>query len=125
MNLLIDTHILLWQLDGDPRFRKQWREILEDTEREVFVSEITLWEIAIKARAGRLQVKLADVERAVDRLGYRWLALTRTHLRKLMTLPVIHRDPFDHLLLAQAVSEELLLLTHDDEMARYGVATFS
>lgn len=125
MNLLIDTHILLWQLDGDPRFRKRWREILEDTEREVFVSEITLWEIAIKARNGRLEVKLADVERAVDRLGYRWLALTRTHLRKLMTLPVIHRDPFDHLLLAQAASEALLLLTNDDEMTRYGVATFT
>ena len=125
MNLLVDTHILLWQLHDDPRFRKRWREILEDTEREVFVSEVSLWEIAIKVRAGRLEVKLSDVERAVDRLGYLWLALTRTHLRTLMTLPVIHRDPYDHLLLAQADSEGLLLLTHDDEMTRYGVATFT
>jgi PIN domain nuclease of toxin-antitoxin system len=125
LNLLIDTHILLWQLHDDPRFRKRWREILDDTEREVFVSEVSLWEIAIKVRAGRLDVKLSDVERAVDRLGYRWLALTRGHLRKLMTLPVIHRDPYDHLLLAQADSEELLLLTQDEEMSRYGVATFT
>jgi PIN domain nuclease of toxin-antitoxin system len=124
LNLLIDTHILLWQLHDDPRFRKRWREILDDTEREVFVSEVSLWEIAIKVRAGRLDVKLSDVERAVDRLGYRWLALTRAHLRRLMTLPVIHRDPYDHLLLAQADSEDLLLLTQDEEMSRYGVATF-
>jgi PIN domain nuclease of toxin-antitoxin system len=124
LNLLIDTHILLWQLHDDPRFRKRWREILDDTEREVFVSEVSLWEIAIKVRAGRLDVKLSDVERAVDRLGYRWLVLTRAHLRRLMTLPVIHRDPYDHLLLAQADSEDLLLLTQDEEMSRYGVATF-
>jgi PIN domain nuclease of toxin-antitoxin system len=125
LNLLLDTHILLWQLHDDPRFRERWREILEDTEREVFVSEVSLWEIAIKVRTGRLELKLSDVERAVDRLGYRWLPLARSHLRKLMTLPVIHRDPYDHLLLAQADSEGLLLLTQDEEMTRYGVATFT
>jgi PIN domain nuclease of toxin-antitoxin system len=125
LNILIDTHILLWQMQGDPRFRSRWRDILDDIECDVFVSEVSLWEIAIKVRTGRLELKLSDVEREVDHLGYRWLSLTRTHLRKLMTLPVIHRDPYDHLLLAQAASEDLQLLTHDDEMTRYGVPTLS
>jgi PIN domain nuclease of toxin-antitoxin system len=112
--LLLDTHLVLWWLSDDPRLPAPVVEQAQAAEAEVFVSQASLWEMAIKVSIGRLQV--------VPLQGFRWLPIRNTHLLAVAALACDgdHRDPFDRLLVCQSRTEPMLLLTADRQLARYG-----
>jgi PIN domain nuclease of toxin-antitoxin system len=120
--LLLDTHLVLWWLNGDPRLPQPVVERVQTTEAEVFVSQASLWEMAIKVSIGRLRVDLPELERQVPLQGFRWLPIRTTHLLAVAELESDgdHRDPFDRLLVCQSRTEPMLLLTVDRQLRRYG-----
>jgi PIN domain nuclease of toxin-antitoxin system len=119
---LLDTHLLLWWLAGDPQLPPEVVERVRAAEAEVFVSQASLWEMAIKVSIGRLRVDLAELERQVPRQGFRWLPIRNAHLLAVATLESDgdHRDPFDRLLVCQSRMEPLLLLTVDSQLRPHG-----
>ncbi len=120
--LLLDTHLVLWWLSGDPRLPNQAMERLQDSEAEVYVSQASLWEMAIKCSRGRLRVNLPELERQVPLQGFRWLPIRNPHLLAVAELANEgeHRDPFDRLLVCQSRVEPMLLLSVDTQLRRYG-----
>lgn len=122
MRLLLDTHILLWALTDDARLPERARELLLDSRNEVFFSAASVWEIAIKRSLRREAISISAEEavRFFRAAGYKELAVSATHAAKVETLAPIHADPFDRLLVAQAMTEPMLLITHDRTIASYG-----
>ena len=120
--LLLDTHLVLWWLNGDPRLPQPVMERVQAEQAEVFVSQASLWEMAIKASIGRLQVDLPELERQVPLQGFRWLPISNAHLLAVADLETdgVHRDPFDRLLVCQSRVEPMLLLTLDTQLRSYG-----
>ncbi|KWH52897.1 type II toxin-antitoxin system VapC family toxin [Burkholderia anthina] len=119
MRLLFDTHIFLWMVANNPKLSMRARSLIDSAE-EVFISSASIWEVAIKAGKGKLDV---DVDRLVDKLRasrYRELPVRATHGVAVRHLPPHHGDPFDRLLVAQAWCEPLLLVTADSHLAQYG-----
>ena len=120
MNVLLDTHILLWWLADDRRLKKPARDILADARTQVCVSVVSFWEIVIKTASGRLAVNVQDVLGAVSNGGYSILPIHARHVLALTELPQHHDDPFDRMLVAQAAADSMRLLTHDHRIAPYG-----
>ncbi len=120
--LLLDTHLLLLWLSDDPRLPQAAVKRVQAPETEVFVSQASLWEMAIKVSIGRLQVDLAALEQQVPLQGFRWLPISNAHLLALGDLETdgVHRDPFDRLLVCQSRLEPMLLLTVDSQLRSYG-----
>jgi PIN domain nuclease of toxin-antitoxin system len=120
--LLLDTHLLLWWLNGDARLPQAVIERVQAPQAEIFISQASLWEMAIKVSIGRLQVDLQELERQVPLQGFRWLPISNVHLLAVADLESdgVHRDPFDRLLVCQSRVEPMLLLTADDQMRHYG-----
>jgi len=121
MNVLLDTHALLWWLMDSDRLGPEARELIADPAHDILVSVVSLWEIALKIRIGKLEGNLDQILKAVERDGLTWLAVEAAHLRSLMALPQHHRDPFDHLLIAQAIAEDALFLSEDGHVGPYPV----
>jgi len=123
MKFLIDTHILLWAAYESTKLSIAARDIMEDEGNELFYSAASLWEIAIKNGLGRedFQVNLPLFRRGLLDNGYRELSITSSHAIAVATLPQIHEDPFDRMLLAQALHEGITLLTSDGNLMRYSV----
>ena len=119
MKVLLDTNVLLWWLSDAPRLDAQARAMIADPAHEVLVSVASLWEIVIKVRIGKLEADIAAVEETLDRQDFRRLAISPDHLKALAALPTHHRDPFDHLLIAQAIGEDATFLTGDRQAALY------
>ena len=119
MNLLLDSHILLWYADGDERLSPT-AVLSMQTAKDLWFSAVSVWELSMKMHAGKLPAR--DVEAIAEKLGCTLLPMTASHATGVLKLPRIHRDPFDHMLLAQAKAEGLTLMTHDEILARYGVA---
>jgi PIN domain nuclease of toxin-antitoxin system len=117
--LLLDTHVVLWWLTDDPTLSEEVKIRLDD-EPDVSVSSATLWEVAIKQSIG----ELAEPEDLTDRIaqsGFRQLAISFEHAIAAGRLPLLHRDPFDRLLVAQARCDGLTLVTRDPQVQRYDV----
>ncbi len=125
MKLLLDTHALLWWLSDDDRIGPQARALIADPGNDVLVSVVSLWEIVVKVRVGKLEADIREIEGACDRSGLISIAVRLDHLRVLATLPMHHRDPFDHLLIAQAITEDATFVTDDRHVARYPVRAVS
>ena len=122
MRLLLDTHAFLWWCTDDPRLGETERRAIRDGANEVLLSAASVWEMAIKQALGRLRVPQAPSS-AVERLGIGRLAVAFEHAEAALSLPPVHRDPFDRLLVAQARMEGLTLVTHDPAIRSYpGVA---
>lgn len=122
MRLLVDTHVLVWIAAAPERLPAPVRERIESLDNEVLFSAASIWELAIKHQMGRVALDMvpgALAEEAVRR-GFEELAVTSAHAAGVGRLPLHHRDPFDRLLLAQAVHEPARLLTADRTLARYG-----
>lgn len=117
MRLLLDTHAVLWLLAGDERLRPAL-PILAQAE-SVHVSAASWWELAIKISLGRLHYSLADIRAGAAASGLLELPVTGPHSEALLRLPAHHKDPFDRMLVAQAMSEPMLLLTHDARVSKY------
>lgn len=121
MKILVDTHLLLWSTVEPDRLPESARLLLEDLSNELDFSSASIWEIAIKAAKPRSNIT-ADARAVRDRLieiGYRELPITSEHTIAAAAFPTIHKDPFDRLLLSEAVSENLVLMTSDSKPAQY------
>jgi PIN domain nuclease of toxin-antitoxin system len=119
-NLLLDTHVFLGWCGGDPGLRGPARTAIAAPEILVYVSIASAWEIAIKEGLGRLRTP-APVEEALRANGFSELPITLAHARRAGTLPHHHRDPFDRMLIAQALIEGLVQVTRDRHAAAYGI----
>ena len=119
MSLLLDTHVLLWWSSGDKRLGPRSSRAIEDAGDDVHVSAISAWEVAIKKALGRLDVP--DMRTLLSVQGFRELPFTVAHGMRAGALPPIHRDPFDRALVAQAVAQDLTLVTADPALAQYDV----
>ncbi len=118
MNLLLDTHVLLWWLDDDPTLSKAARQVISDGHNTAFVSVAALWEIRIKEALGKLNLP-DDFEQVLQREPFLVLDVKARHVHALRQLPMLHRDPFDRLLITQAQTERLTLVTRDSAILRY------
>ncbi|MGF9759475.1 type II toxin-antitoxin system VapC family toxin [Microvirga sp. 0TCS3.31] len=122
MRILLDTHALLWWLAGDPRIERQAQDLIADPANDILVSSASLWEIVVRVRLGKLEADIRDIIAAIDAQGFETLEIRPEHLEDLVRLPMHHRDPFDHLLIAQAIAEGLTLLSEDQHVSAYPVA---
>ena len=118
MRLLLDTHIFLWAVAGNPLLRATTRRLIESAD-EVYVSAASLWEVAIKARLGKIEVDPDELVAAIEPSGFIELPVRASHAAAVARLAMHHTDPFDRLLVAQAVAEPLKLVTADAALARY------
>ncbi len=121
MKLLLDTHTLLWWLSDDSRLGSRTRMLIADPGNDILVSVATFWEIVVKVRVGKLEADIEAILTACAADGFATLDVRPSHLRMLVTLPMHHKDPFDHLLIAQAITEEATFLSLDRYMASYAV----
>lgn len=121
MKLLLDTHLLLWAAGGSDQMPAVARSLIVQPENELFFSAASLWEIAIKLGLGRadLHVDARVMRRGLYDNGYNELPITSEHAVAIDFLPPIHKDPFDRILIAQAMIEGITLLTADSLVARY------
>lgn len=124
MNLLLDTHVALWAITDSPKLSKKARELIESPKSSVWISAATVWEIAIKHGLGRgdMPVSSQDALRYFQESGYRFLPVEPEHAAAVEDLPTHHGDPFDRILVAQAIVEPMRLITHDPVVARYSDA---
>jgi len=122
LRLLLDTHAFLWWRGDDARLGAPERDAIRDGQNDVFLSAATIWEIAIKHALGRLQIP-EPASATARRLGFEPLPISFAHAEAIALLPPLHRDPFDRMLVAQARTEGLTLVTHDPGIRAYpGVA---
>ena len=121
MQILLDTHVVLWALADDPALSAETRALLSDERNAIWVSAVSIWEISIKHALGRGDMPLSgkDALGYCRVAGYRWLDVQPEHAAAVEDLPRIHADPFDRLLIAQALAEPMKLLTHDAMIAKY------
>lgn len=118
MRILLDTNIVLWAMSGSRKLPKAALREIENADA-VFVSAASIWEIAIKSALGKLTVDINELIAALARAGLESLPITWRHAQLVQTLPPHHRDPFDRILVAQAIGEPLRLVTHDVQLAKY------
>lgn len=119
--LLLDTHLLLWAAGQPERLSRPAKQEIDDPANEVFFSAASLWEVAIKSGLGRddFRVDPRVLRRALLDNGYTEIPITSEHAVTVDSLPPLHKDPFDRLLLSQAIIEGVTLLTTDSQLARY------
>lgn len=122
MRLLLDTHVALWWLNDPEELAAEARELISEGANDAFFSSISLWEAAVKSQAGRLDVPSPTEEAARD-AGFLEVAVRWSHALRAAALPPLHRDPFDRMLVAQALEEDLALVTRDQAIRQYPVAT--
>ncbi len=125
MRLLLDTHALLWWLDGDRSLTRRARTAIANEDNVIFVSAASAWEITTKARLGKLpgaDAVAADVVGSVASQGFSSLEITMLHAQRAGRLPGSHRDPFDRMLIAQAQLEDLALVSNEAAFDAYGVS---
>lgn len=121
MRLLLDTQVALWGLTNDPRLTQKAQELIVNPNNDVFVSVASLWEISIKYQLGRgdMPVSGSRATELFSAAGYQLLPIQVAHAIAVESLPSIHNDPFDRMLIVQALTEPMRLLTHDRTVARY------
>ena len=121
MRLLLDTHLLLWAAGPSPRLSAQARRLIDEQDNELVVSAASLWEIAIKSglRRPNFRIDAALLRRNLLNNSYQELAVTSEHAVAVANLPLLHRDPFDRILVAQSIVEGITLLTSDPLVAQY------
>ena len=124
MNYLLDTHLFLWYINGDEKLKSKYKEIIENLENDMYLSTVSIWECIIKAKTGKLEIpnpiydylNTKRIEHKIEILNFNY-----NSLYFLETLPDIHKDPFDRLIICQALSNNLILLTDDELILKYPV----
>ena len=118
MRILLDTHIALWVMAGSERIYSI-RDIILDDNTLVYISTASWWELAIKIGIGKFDGKLPQIRQAAKKSGFLELPVTGDHTESLISLPPVHKDPFDRILVAQAISEPMRLITADAKLESY------
>ncbi|HZV54288.1 MAG TPA: type II toxin-antitoxin system VapC family toxin [Rhodocyclaceae bacterium] len=119
MRVLLDTHIFLWAVTDSRKLKAAARQRMLAAD-QIYVSAASIWEIAIKARLGKIQGDPEQLALVIEDSGFIELPVSARHAARVAQLPLHHHDPFDRLLVAQSLSEPLLLMTADEVLARYG-----
>lgn len=119
MKILLDTHILLWWLNDDDQLSAKARQMIERPENAVYVSDMSLWEIQIKIMTGKMKANLEAIIALLPEHNLQLLPIKTSHILALSRLPPHHQDPFDRMLISQALTEPLHLITHDKKVALY------
>lgn len=121
MNLLLDTHVVLWAITDSPKLPQKARELIQSPKTAIWISAATVWEIAIKHALGRgdMPVSSQAAMRYFRESGYRLLPIEAEHVVAVEELVAHHQDPFDRILVAQALVEPMRLMTHDPMVALY------
>jgi PIN domain nuclease of toxin-antitoxin system len=122
----LDTHALLWFVSGDKQLPEIARSIIKDIHQSCFLSAVSLWEVTIKLQNSKLDlgISLKDLFEFVDRNQIEIIPINYEHLLQLSNLPTHHNDPFDRLIIAQAISEDLVVITRDKLFKNYKVKQF-
>ena len=118
MRILLDTHLVIWALSEPNKLSDEAKNLINDAD-QLFVSSASIWEMAIKASLGKLEADLDAITAELNKLGILELAISWQHAKQVKLLPHHHRDPFDRLIVSQAMCEPLVLLTHDKILAKY------
>ncbi len=123
MTYLIDTHALIWYIAGDSRLKRRAISAIENKNNTVYISKATLWEMAIKISLGKLALSIPfeELEIYLEENNFFIVDYNFDHLKKLLTLPFHHSDPFDRLIIAQALADNLTIITHDTCFESYPV----
>ena len=121
MNLLLDTHVLLWWLDDNRLLSAKARDAISEGTNPVFISAAVIWEITIKQSLGKLKIP-DEFETVLEHQGFEYLDINASHAYATGRLPFFYRDPFDRMLVAQAKVESLTLVTKDAELEKYPVS---
>jgi PIN domain nuclease of toxin-antitoxin system len=123
MDLLLDTHALLWFYNGDSQLSTKVKNHIKDTSNICFISIASLWEITIKYHLGKLELddSLEELFNFVKRNRINVMPIEFHHLLKITSLPHIHRDPFDRIIIAQGISENIIIATKDEVFSEYDV----
>ena len=120
MNLLLDTHVVLWWLDDNPDLSLRARTVIADGNNLAFVSAAVIWEIQIKRALGKLKIP-KNFRNVLDQQGFELLDITVEHAYAVGKLPLYHRDPFDRILVAQAKLENMILVSRDKRIKKYKI----
>lgn len=120
MNLLLDTHVLLWWLDDSPALSETARSAIADADNLIILSAVVIWEIRIKQALGKLDIS-TDFYEIIQQQGFEIIPITPDHAYAVGDLPMHHRDPFDRMLIAQAKLEGFAVITHDAAFKRYPI----
>ncbi len=125
MAFLLDTHALLWSILDDTKLSTAARKKIEDTKNTCYYSIVSLWEISIKHSLGALtlDMSLAECFDIINRTGFTELPIAKSHLLELNKLPYHHKDPFDRIIIAQAIHEKFALITKDSQINKYDLQT--
>ena len=121
MNYIIDTHILLWYMEGDPRISTETQETIEDASNTIWISNASLWEMAVKVSIGKLELNgsLKAIKNYLNDKGFHLLEFDTDDLDMLQTLPFHHQDPFDRLIVAQTKAKSLEIISNDWQVNKY------
>ena len=120
---LLDTHVFLWFVMGDRRLGREVNEIIRNAAGQAYLSVASIWEISIKQGLGKLPPLTTDPEEVMSATGLMPLSISIEHAKLAGQLPLLHRDPFDRMLVAQAQIEDLILITNDPNIPKYDVTT--
>lgn len=121
MKLILDTHIIILLVNGDPSIDPAIIRLIDDPSNQKYVSAVSLWEIAVKVSIGKLKMggSISQIEKLLSNNGISIINIKSSHLEQLITLPFIHKDPFDRLIIAQAIVEKLQIITDDQFIVKY------
>ncbi|MEZ4772686.1 MAG: type II toxin-antitoxin system VapC family toxin [Bacteroidia bacterium] len=127
MSYIIDTHILIWQEEGNSLLKPELRRLIEETPEDIFISHASIWEIVIKSSLGKLKMSIPvdQLEAHLIQRGYRLLNFSFGAYQQLLKLPFHHGDPFDRMLIAQAIDEDCIIISQDNIFSRYPVQLLS
>lgn len=126
MKILLDTHIILWALDDNPRLSKQARDLIIDSKNDIYYSTASVWETSIKymSKPDKIRVSGSELSEFCQKMGYHMISINDTHVKALETLVYhnqsqMHNDPFDRIMIAQAKADGLKFVTHDSKIPFY------
>ena len=123
INYLLDTHVLLWSLHDDQKLSESARQIVLDSTLKKYVSVVSLWEISIKNRVGKLLLArgMSDIYDEIENNGFGIIGINRNCIEIYNTLPLIHRDPFDGMIIATAILDKMTIITADENIQGYNI----
>ena len=122
MKYLLDTHVILWYFEDSDELSQKSEGIIDDPINSIYVSTASLWEVVIKISLGKLDVSLEVLLNEIENAGFTVLQTENVYLRELLNLPQIHKDPFDRLFIATAISEKMTIVTIDENIQKYDVS---
>lgn len=122
---LLDSNALIWALDQYEKLNSTTQNLINDTNNTLFISHASLWEIAIKVKKGTLALNVEHMVKVIDQSDYKLLSIDTDHILKTLSLPLHHKDPFDRILIAQSMIENIPIITSDKMMDKYDIRVIS